>query len=78
MDLRISDDAGRYLCDFIYYSSLAHLSKQKRPRKVIFMHVPSDASERSIERGRDLTINLVRSIVESEFEVAKGTPPTDL
>ncbi|KAH6898331.1 hypothetical protein B0T10DRAFT_472319 [Thelonectria olida] len=66
MDLRISDDPGRYLCDFIYYSSLAHLYKQQRPRKVIFLHVPADASETSVTQGRELAINLIRSIVESE------------
>ena len=64
--MRISDDPGRYLCDFIYYSSLAHLYKQQRPRKVIFLHVPADASETSVTQGRELAINLIRSIVESE------------
>ncbi|KAK5990422.1 Pyroglutamyl-peptidase 1 [Cladobotryum mycophilum] len=66
MDLRISEDPGHYLCDFIYYSSLAHLYKQNRERKVIFLHVPADSSERSIAQGRDLAINLIRSIAESE------------
>lgn len=66
MDLRLSDDAGRYLCDFIYYSSLAHLWKQQRPRKVLFLHVPSDASEKTVAQGRDLAVNLIRSIVESD------------
>ncbi len=35
-DLRISTNAGHYLCDFIYFSSLAHLWKagQLPPRRV--------------------------------------------
>ncbi|KAI9167024.1 Pyroglutamyl-peptidase 1 [Paramyrothecium foliicola] len=66
LDLRISDDPGRYLCDFIYYSSLAHLWKQQRPRKVVFLHVPADASEGAVATGRELATNLIRSIVESE------------
>jgi pyroglutamyl-peptidase len=66
LDLRISDDAGRYLCDFIYYSSLAVCYKQQRPRKVLFLHVPSDASEAAVARGRELAVNLVRAVVESE------------
>ncbi|KAK7431089.1 hypothetical protein QQZ08_002370 [Neonectria magnoliae] len=66
MDLRISEDAGKYLCDFIYYSSLAELWKQDRPRKVVFFHVPADASHTNIAQGRELAVNLVRSIVESE------------
>ncbi|CAF3442667.1 unnamed protein product [Fusarium graminearum] len=72
-DVRISEDAGHYLCDFIYYSSLSELWKQKRPRKTVFLHVPADASPSSIERGRDLTLNLIRSIVESEI-IAKNKP----
>jgi pyroglutamyl-peptidase len=68
MDLRISEDAGRYLCDFIYFSSLAHLYKTGRRRNVLFLHVPSDASEHSIEVGRELVLQLVRAMVESEVE----------
>lgn len=66
-DLRISEDAGHYLCDFIYYSSQALLLKQNRPRKVIFLHVPADASETSVERGREVARNLIRAIAESEI-----------
>ncbi|RTE75213.1 hypothetical protein BHE90_010344 [Fusarium euwallaceae] len=71
MDLRISEDAGRYLCDFIYYSSLAELWKLQRPRKVVFLHVPADASHQSIEKGRELAVNLVRSIIESEVDKSR-------
>ncbi|KAL6869319.1 hypothetical protein ACO1O0_000644 [Amphichorda felina] len=66
-DLRISDDAGHYLCDFIYYSSLAHLWKQQRPRKLTFLHVPADASERNVALGRELAVNLIRAMVDSEL-----------
>lgn len=67
MDLRISEDAGHYLCDFIYFSSLAHLYKAGERRRVLFLHVPSDASEHSIAVGRELMLQLVRSVVESEM-----------
>ncbi|KID76823.1 Pyroglutamyl-peptidase 1 [Metarhizium brunneum] len=66
MDLRVSEDPGRYLCDFIYYSSLAHLWKARRPRKVVFLHVPSDASGEFVARGRELAVNLIRALAESE------------
>lgn len=65
--LRISNDAGHYLCDFIYYSSQAHLYKQQRPRKVVFMHVPASASKQQVSTGMELALNLIRSIVESEL-----------
>lgn len=35
VEMQISEDAGRYLCDFIYYTSLYH---GKVP--VVFIHVP--------------------------------------
>lgn len=66
MDLRLSEDAGHYLCDFIYFSSLAHLYKAGKERKVLFLHVPSDASEHGIAIGRELLLQLIRSVVESE------------
>ncbi|KAK3900960.1 Pyroglutamyl-peptidase 1, partial [Staphylotrichum tortipilum] len=66
MDLRISEDAGHYMCDFIYFSSLAYLYKAGEKRRVLFLHVPSDASEHSIATGRELVLQLVRSVVESE------------
>ncbi|PHH82681.1 hypothetical protein CDD83_3195 [Cordyceps sp. RAO-2017] len=72
MDLRISEDAGRYLCDFIYYSSLSTLLKQQRPRKAVFFHVPSDASDRHVAQGRELAVNLIRAIAESEAARASG------
>ncbi|KAH6606539.1 hypothetical protein Trco_005692, partial [Trichoderma cornu-damae] len=67
VNLRISDDAGRYLCDFIYYSSLSTCYKQDKERKVVFFHVPADASETIIKQGQELAVNLIRAIVESEF-----------
>lgn len=67
MDLRISEDAGRYLCDFIYFSSLAHLHKAGERRNVLFLHVPSEASEHSVQVGREVLLQLVRSVVESEL-----------
>ncbi|KAK3693725.1 hypothetical protein B0T22DRAFT_436885 [Podospora appendiculata] len=66
LDLRISDDAGHYLCDFIYFSSLAHLHKAGEKRNVVFLHVPCDSSEQSIATGKELLLQLIRSIAESE------------
>ncbi|KAI1776499.1 peptidase [Hypoxylon cercidicola] len=62
--LQVSEDAGHYLCDFIYFSSLAHLYKQQRLPKVVFFHVPLHPDQESIDRGRELALQLIRSIVE--------------
>ncbi|KAI1493734.1 putative pyroglutamyl peptidase type I [Biscogniauxia mediterranea] len=65
--LQISDDPGRYMCDFIYFSSLAHLEKQKRPKKVIFLHVPQHSDQQSLSLGKEIVLTLVRAIVESDL-----------
>ncbi|POR39652.1 Pyroglutamyl-peptidase 1 [Tolypocladium paradoxum] len=75
MDLRISEDAGRYLCDFIYYSSLSTLLKERRPRRVVFLHVPCDASDRCVAQGRELALNLIRAIAESETAKKQAAAP---
>ncbi|ROT39752.1 peptidase C15, pyroglutamyl peptidase I-like protein [Sodiomyces alkalinus F11] len=67
VDLRISEDAGHYLCDFIYFSSLAHLYKRNEYRRVVFLHVPCEASEQALCQGTELTVNLIRALVESEW-----------
>lgn len=76
-DLRISVDAGRYLCDFIYFSSLAHLYRQNSEhggqdarydrRRVAFLHVPAAATPERVAAGRELVIELIRSLAESEI-----------
>lgn len=73
LDLRVSEDAGHYLCDFIYFSSLAHLWKQNRPKKVVFFHVPLHSDAESLQRGVELALTLIRSVVESELEKKAST-----
>ena len=68
----ISEDAGHFLCDFIYFSSLAHLWKAGLPRKVLFLHVPSDSSDVNIKNGVELVTQLIRSVVESEATQRKA------
>ncbi|KAI0526060.1 hypothetical protein F5B22DRAFT_267036 [Xylaria bambusicola] len=75
LDLRVSEDAGHYLCDFIYFSSLAHLWKQQRAKKVVFLHVPLHSDAESLKRGVELVLTLIRSIVESELEREKEAVP---
>lgn len=64
-DIRISEDAGRYLCDFIYFSSLAHLAKREEEKRVVFLHVPVEADEAALKTGIEVTIELIRALVQS-------------
>ncbi len=66
-DVRPSNDAGHFVCDFIYYTSLAWFYQQDcQERPVMFLHVPGDLkSEEDIEKGREVTIALIRALVDS-------------
>jgi len=65
VDIRVSEDAGRYLCDFIYYSSLAYLEKKREDKRVVFLHVPVEVDEIALKTGVDVTIELIRAVVQS-------------
>jgi hypothetical protein len=73
--LHISRDAGHFLCDFIYFSSLAYLFKRDEQRRVVFLHVPSDASKEAVARGKDVALRLIGALVESELELRKVINP---
>ncbi|KYK56340.1 hypothetical protein DCS_03338 [Drechmeria coniospora] len=57
-----------FLCQYLYYSSMAFLRGQNRPGKVVFLHVPSLTTPEAIQTSKDVTMNLIRSIVESEMQ----------
>ncbi|KAJ5655868.1 Pyroglutamyl peptidase type I [Penicillium longicatenatum] len=63
LDLRISHDAGHYLCDFIFYTSMALAAQQGQDRNVLFLHVPGAAEDADIERGREITLALIKAMV---------------
>jgi pyroglutamyl-peptidase len=70
-DVRLSPDAGNFLCGFIYYNSLAHyFSLKENERPVAFLHVPdlSDSDEK-LGTGRDVAIALIKALVESRRQV---------
>lgn len=70
-DVRISSDAGNFLCGFIYYNSLAHyFSIDQDDRPVVFMHVPDlSSSNDKLKEGGDVTIALIKALVESRRKV---------
>lgn len=63
-DIRISADAGRYACEFIFYSSLARAYQEGRDRSVAFFHVPIETDDASIELGNKVAVALIKSMVK--------------
>ncbi|CAN8099401.1 unnamed protein product [Discula destructiva] len=71
--LNISTNAGHFLCDYIYFNSLALCFKANERRRVAFLHVPAHKPEpeykyeKHIKTGSEIATQLIRSIVESEI-----------
>ncbi|KAL4922837.1 hypothetical protein BDW62DRAFT_3501 [Aspergillus aurantiobrunneus] len=63
-DIRISEDAGRYLCEFIFYTSLSLAYQEGRDRNVAFFHVPSACGDEDIGTGREVAIALIKALVD--------------
>ncbi|EME81121.1 uncharacterized protein MYCFIDRAFT_28580 [Pseudocercospora fijiensis CIRAD86] len=72
-DARPSEDAGHYLCDYIYFNSLAHCGRRSgamegggdKARPVLFLHVPAESDPDMIEKGKEVTIALIHAIVDN-------------
>jgi pyrrolidone-carboxylate peptidase len=64
-EVKGSDDVGNYVCGFVYYVSLEWLWERKKEGKVLFLHVPNLVTEKEVERGRDITLALIKAVVES-------------
>ncbi|KAI5305084.1 hypothetical protein KEM56_005343 [Ascosphaera pollenicola] len=62
-DVRLSTDAGRYLCEFIFYNSLSHAWEEGRNLSVLFLHVPGWDAPEDIERGKEATVALLKSTI---------------
>ena len=80
-DCRESTDAGHYLCDYIYFSSLAwfarvngHMEEGKASdRPVLFLHVPPDSDEEMLRKGLDVTVGLIEAMVDTWASPPNGT-----
>lgn len=63
-DIRVSKDAGRYACEFMFYTSLSLALQEGRDRSVMFFHVPSTTDDASIELGNKVAVALIKSMVK--------------
>ncbi|KAL3478080.1 hypothetical protein BJX99DRAFT_114393 [Aspergillus californicus] len=64
-DIRISEDAGRYLCEFIFYTSLSFAYKEGQDRNIVFFHVPSSCRDQDLETGTRVAVGLIKAIVST-------------
>ena len=62
VEITTSSDAGRYLCDFIYYTSL---SQDKAP--VLFVHVPTLDQPYSLQQLAVTCKRIVEILIEEVF-----------
>lgn len=78
-EIKESQDAGHYLCDYIYFNSLAHTGRQSGQmegrgttlRPVLFMHVPAESDGDMLEKGTAVTVELIRAIADSYMKGSK-------
>lgn len=84
LTLKTSVDAGHFLCDYIYFNSLANCHRAEERKRVLFMHVPAvrpepaDLYRESIDLGREIAIQLLRSLVESELSDSREGAEAEL
>lgn len=62
IDITLSTDPGRFLCNYIYYNSLQLQQLHNRPRHAVFVHVPALTTLR-FENQVSSIKNIVRQIV---------------
>ena len=75
-DLRVSRDAGLFVCEYITYASLAYLHHQKdhllpldQQTGVAFLHAPADRSDAMVGRGKEVYIALIKALVARRLDL---------
>ena len=68
-DVRPSNNAGHYLCDFIYYTSMLEYWRRDANgiRPCVFLHVPGGWQEEDVIRGREVALRLIATCVGSQM-----------
>lgn len=67
IDVTVSDDAGRYLCNAAYYLSLKEAGLRSSPADALFVHIPADLTPSSprwspfVDRATDLVRNTLNA-----------------
>ena len=67
-DVRVSGNAGRYLCEYTFYTTMLEFwqRNQAADRRCIFLHVPNGCNEEDIQKGRGVVLALIEAAISSE------------
>ncbi|KAF2502809.1 peptidase C15, pyroglutamyl peptidase I-like protein [Lophium mytilinum] len=68
-DVRVTDDVGEFTCGFVYFATLAEMSKKAGERPVVFLHVPEMESETEFQTGAGVVVECIKTLVEVWEEV---------
>lgn len=71
-NVEISQDAGRYLCEFIFYRSLYECTLRKLDTPVLFIHVPPPSPTYTKEQIRETLQCLVHGLCVQSVIQRKG------
>ncbi|KAK5743447.1 hypothetical protein LTR17_002622 [Elasticomyces elasticus] len=71
-DCRPSDNAGNFLCDYTYFNSLVWYGRRNKKiegghsadRPVMFLHVPAESDEKTLEQGAAVAVALIQAMVK--------------
>ena len=65
--VKVSANAGRYLCEYLFFASMLQFWRRNSlSRPIMFCHVPAGHQTEDLERGRKVILALIVSIVMSE------------
>lgn len=67
--IQLSSDPGLYLCEYMYYSSLANAERMARQsstaqRPVLFLHIPLATDQRELEDTTEFVKDLICTLVD--------------
>ncbi|CAI4215891.1 unnamed protein product [Parascedosporium putredinis] len=70
LDLKVSDNAGWYFCEFEFFSSLANALLKHNSKNALYLHVPLHRDDDAISTGARVAVEFITAAVE-ELEGAE-------
>ncbi|KAL9101783.1 MAG: hypothetical protein Q9163_003002 [Psora crenata] len=70
-DVRPSSNAGRYICEFTFFTTLLEFWRRRQEARGAFLHVPCGIGETDLRRGRRVVLALMAALVGSEIAKSK-------